>query len=154
MDELLQHLIKTSQPMAQETGYAEFGTHVLLVDDHNPNIIVTSTYLESFGYKFDVCENGLDALTEAKSNKYFAVLMDVRMPTMDGVEATTHIRNYERDTGRGHLPIIAMTAHYMASDRETCLRAGMDYYLTKPFNPEDLKVILDKLWTQRVLTDD
>ncbi len=74
--------------------------------------------------------------------KFDCLLMDVQMPVMDGLETTAAIRSMERDSGH-HLPIIAMTAHAMAGDRERCLAAGMDGYITKPINAKDVFATID-----------
>ena len=120
-------------------------TRVLLVDDHEANILIAGTYLEKFGYAYDVAPNGLEAISKAGSGDYFAALMDIQMPTMDGIEATRHIRNAEIMNDRPRLPIIAFTAHYLVADRERCMLAGMDEYLTKPFNPEHMEKLLRQL---------
>jgi CheY-like chemotaxis protein len=84
-----------------------------------------------------VAGNGKEAITTLASQEFDVVLMDVEMPEMDGLEATAVIRVKERRTGR-HLPIIAMTAHAMAGDRERCLEAGMDDYVSKPIRAQQL----------------
>ncbi len=115
---------------------------VLLVEDFEPNVLVASTFLENFGYRVDVAENGLEAFEKAKANEYVAALMDVQMPGLNGLDATKMIRAYEVKSGKSRLRIIGMTAHAMAGDKERCLAVGMDDYLAKPFNPEELKAKL------------
>lgn len=78
-----------------------------------------------------VVDNGAAAVAAARSHQFDAILMDVQMPVLSGLDATVAIRTHERTTG-GHVPIIAMTAHAMQGDREACLAAGMDAYLSKP----------------------
>lgn len=112
---------------------------VLLVDDYAPNALVVATYLEKFGYDFDIAENGIDAVSLAKQNRYVACLMDVQMHDMDGIEATMAIRDFETQEHKSHLPIIGITAHALSGDRERCLDAGMDEYVAKPFNPVELE---------------
>ncbi len=112
---------------------------LLLVDDFEPNAIITGRYLRIFGYVYDIAINGLEAVEKATTGEYAAVLMDIQMPELNGFDATRRIREHEAVAGRGHVPIIAMTAHVMAGDRERCLDAGMDDYLPKPFNALDLK---------------
>lgn len=75
---------------------------------------------------------------------YDIVLMDVQMPEMDGLEATQHIRQEEAEANKPHIPIIAMTAHALQSDRDRCLAAGMDDYVAKPVNPHELYTVLEK----------
>lgn len=115
---------------------------VLLVDDYAPNALVVATYLEKFGYDYDIAENGIDAVNMAKRNRYVACLMDVQMHDMDGIEATMAIRDFESQERKAHLPIIGITAHALSGDRERCLDAGMDEYVAKPFNPAELETRL------------
>jgi len=119
---------------------------LLLAEDNPINQKVAVTVLQKAGYSVDAVDNGLDALTKVKANQYNAVLMDVQMPVMDGFEATQQIREWEQERGT-HIPIIAMTAHAMQGDRERCLEAGMDDYITKPLQPKVLFSALDR-WTQ------
>lgn len=116
---------------------------VLLVEDYAPNVMVATTYLELFGYDWDVASDGFEAIDKCKSGDYVAVLMDVQMAGLDGLNATQMIRAYESANGKRHLPIIGVTAHALAGDRERCLAAGMDGYASKPFNPDDLKAMID-----------
>ena len=88
--------------------------------------------------------NGREALAALDRQPFDVVLMDVQMPEMDGFEATAAIRARERATG-GHIPIIAMTAHAMKGDRERCLAAGMDGYVSKPLRPQELFEVLERL---------
>lgn|GEM_PF-1862487 len=118
---------------------------VLLVDDYPPNVLVVATYLEKFGYDYDIADNGIAAIGLAKRNQYVACLMDVQMHDMDGIEATMAIRDFEAQARKPHLPIIGVTAHALSGDRERCLDAGMDEYVAKPFNPSDLETRLAAL---------
>ena len=115
---------------------------VLLVEDFEPNVLVASTFLEGFGYRVDIAKNGLEAFELAKNHKYMAALMDVQMPGLNGLDATKMIRAHEQQTGKPRLKIIGMTAHAMAGDKERCLAAGMDEYISKPFNPAELQAKL------------
>ena len=112
---------------------------VLLVEDYEPNVLVAQTFLEDFGYRVDVAVNGLEAFEKVKTGRYVAVLMDVQMHGLNGLDATRMIRVHEQQHGKSHIPIIGMTAHALAGDRERCLGVGMDDYIAKPFNPEELK---------------
>ena len=97
--------------------------------------------LHQLGYAVDVAINGQEALRALESNHYDVILMDCQMPVMDGLETTCQIRLKEQG-GAGHIPIIAMTANAMAGDRESCLAAGMDDYLSKPIQREQLELAL------------
>ena len=112
---------------------------VLLVEDYEPNILVAGAFLDEFGYRWDVARNGLEAIEKVRETAYAAVLMDVQMHGMNGLDATRHIRLWESQTGGRALRIVGMTAHALSGDRERCLGAGMDDYIAKPFHPEDLR---------------
>ncbi len=119
------------------------GPCILIVEDYAPNVMVASGFLEEFGYSFDVASNGIEAIDKINARPYAAVLMDVQMHGMNGLETTRMVREQERQNGSTvRLPIIGMTAHVLAGDRERCLGSGMDDYLSKPFNPEELKAKL------------
>jgi CheY-like chemotaxis protein len=90
--------------------------------------------------------NGSDVLHALESNTFDLILMDVQMPGMDGLQTTAAIREHEKATGR-HLPILAMTAHAMNRDREKCLAAGMDAYLSKPVKATELYDAIEELLT-------
>ena len=104
---------------------------ILLVEDNPINAQMARRMLEKHGHRIIVAANGLEALAEFERRRFDLVLMDVQMPEMDGLEATRRIRQRELAEG-GHVPIIAMTAHAMKGDRERCLEAGMDGYVSKP----------------------
>ncbi len=126
-----------------ESGFIPPGTRVLLAEDEKISRVLIETLLEQVGLSVSVVENGRQAVDEAFSGNYQAILMDIQMPVMDGLEATREIRNHERQHG-GHLPIIALTAHAMHGDREKCLQAGMDDYLPKPLNKDGLFEVLNR----------
>jgi CheY-like chemotaxis protein len=118
-----------------EARHAIQGARVLLVEDNEINQQVAMEILAGANIKVSLATNGQEAVTAVTENDYDAVLMDVQMPIMDGHEATRIIR---RDTRFRDLPIIAMTAHAMAGDRENSLAAGMNDHITKPIDPEEL----------------
>jgi two-component system, sensor histidine kinase and response regulator len=120
----------------------KFDLHVLLVEDNRTNQMVAQNYLESFGCMIDLAVNGQEAVEKHSQNQYDIILMDCSMPVMDGYDATREIRSRE-DEGN-HVPIIAMTAHAMEGDREKCMEAGMDDYLSKPVHKQNLNTILSK----------
>ncbi|MBK9926893.1 MAG: PAS domain S-box protein [Anaerolineales bacterium] len=124
----------------------KLGLRLLLAEDNTINQKLAMVLLQKAGYSVDAVGNGAQAFEKAKANQYSAILMDVQMPELDGLEATHLIREWEKDTGQ-HIPIIAMTAHAMAGDRERCLDAGMDDYVSKPLDPKVLFSALDR-WTQ------
>jgi PAS domain S-box-containing protein len=111
--------------------------HVLLAEDGRANQKLALALLSGWGHSVVLAQNGEQALAEVESQPFDLVLMDVQMPQMDGLEATRQIRQRERQTGR-HVPIIAMTARAMRGDRETCLSAGMDGYVSKPVRKREL----------------
>lgn len=120
---------------------------ILVVEDNPVNQLVVQRVLERAGHRVRVAENGLAAIEAAESEKFDAILMDVEMPELDGLEATRRIRENERDGAR--TPIIAMTAGALEGDKDSCLRAGMDAYLEKPFRPDQLQETLTEV-TQAV----
>jgi len=112
-------------------GTSSSPLHILLTEDNAVNQRVALRILEKAGHSVAIAENGKAALRMLDEQSFELILMDVQMPEMGGFEATALIREKEKRTGR-HIPIIAMTAHAMAGDRERCLSAGMDNYLSKP----------------------
>ena len=115
---------------------------VLVAEDNEVNQKVAARILEKLGYRVEVAEDGREAIEACARTRYDAVLMDGQMPGMDGFEATRRIRERERETGGPRLPILAMTASAMKGDRERCLEAGMDDYVSKPVTPEALDAVL------------
>jgi len=118
------------------------GLRVLLVDDNEVNLAVAEAMLESLGHQARVARNGLEAVVAYEEQMFDVVLMDCRMPEMDGFQATQEIRDLEKQLGRNQIPIIALTAHALQGDRERCLAAGMSDYLSKPFTKQQLDSIL------------
>jgi PAS domain S-box-containing protein len=114
---------------------------VLLVEDHVVNQKLALAFLQRWGHETEVAENGQIALEMVQSKDYDLVLMDMMMPVMDGLEATRRIR--ATLTGR-RLPIVAMTANAMQGDRERCIEAGMDDYISKPIKAAELQAMLDR----------
>lgn len=124
---------------------AKQGLHILLVEDHEPNILVAGTLLETLGHRYDVARNGAEAVEKAAAYTFDLIMMDVQMPAMNGFEATKTIRDNEKSRHTNRVPIIGVTAHALVGDKERCLDAGMDDYMSKPFNFEDLEDKLEQL---------
>jgi two-component system sensor histidine kinase/response regulator len=118
--------------------------HILLAEDNPINREVATRMLTKRGHKVTVAENGKEAVDKLESQSFDMILMDVQMPEMDGFEATGMIRQKEKRTG-GHIPIVAMTAHAMKGDRERCLAAGMDSYISKPISVDELLKVTEGL---------
>ncbi len=118
---------------------------VLLVEDQPANVLVATSLLEAMGYDCDVAETGIEALERlSKRQDYAVVLMDVQMPGMDGLEATRRVRALGSAAG-GDIAIVGMTAYALTGDRERCLDAGMDDYISKPFAAATLQAKLSEV---------
>jgi len=117
---------------------------ILLAEDNVINQKFTSKLLRKRGHTVTVASNGREAVSACQCQRFDAVLMDVQMPEMSGFEAVRHIRQMEAGTNV-HTPVIALTARAMKGDREKCLEAGMDAYVSKPFKPEELIDMLEEL---------
>jgi CheY-like chemotaxis protein len=135
---------RAAPPMAPAAGSTEVKPlRILLAEDNLVNQHVARMQLAKFGYEPDVVADGLAALDAAQKGKYDVVLMDCQMPELDGYAVTRRLRLWEagrRDAGEKFEPlhIIAMTANAMQGDREKCLEAGMDDYVSKPVRPQEL----------------
>jgi PAS domain S-box-containing protein len=121
---------------------------ILLAEDNRINQRVSQRFLEKRGHTVVLTESGAEALKAWRQQSFDLILMDVQMPEMDGFEATAMIRTEEK-SGTSHIPIIAMTAHAMVGDRERCLAAGMDDYVSKPINTTDLFAAIDRIMLER-----
>lgn len=111
---------------------------VLVVEDDKSNQIVFSTLLKNMGLDFDLAETGRQAVEAVRQRTYAIILMDIRMPELDGLEATKTIRSLGSVNGK-QIPIVAVTAQAMDGDKERCIWAGMSDYLSKPFTREELE---------------
>lgn len=118
------------------------GAKVLIAEDNKVNQLVTSKLLEKYGCKVIIANNGLEAFEMVKSHTIDIILMDCQMPIMDGYEATQKIKQLMKERKVHKAPIVALTAHAMAGDREACLSAGMDDYIAKPVHQQELERVL------------
>lgn len=118
------------------------GRSVLLADDNPVNLLVARKMLEQLGCRVAVAENGSQVLERLSADRFALILMDCQMPEVDGFEATARIRAQNGPSQR--IPIIALTALAMQGDRDRCLAAGMDDYLTKPMSRSDLLRVLER----------
>ena len=132
----------------QEARLPTAPLRVLLAEDNLVNQRLAMRLLEKRGHSVALAGNGQEALAAFESESFELILMDVQMPEMDGLEATLRIREKEKGTG-SHVPIVALTAHAMKGDREKCLAAGMDAYLTKPIRPPQLDELLENYAAKR-----
>jgi PAS domain S-box-containing protein len=128
-------------------------TNILLAEDDYINKTLAITLLKQAGLNVTAVETGLEVINELAQQKYDLILMDMQMPVMDGYDATAVIRDREKNS-TSHIPIVAMTAHAIKGDREKCLKAGMDDYLTKPINAADLYAIIERQLLFTVLIAD
>ncbi len=137
-----------SHEILRATG-AEAGRplKILLAEDSVTNQQLARAVLHKWGHSLSVVNNGVEAVRAFEQGPYDVILMDVQMPEMDGFQATSRIRALEQVQG-GHVPIVAMTAHAMKGDREECLLAGMDDYVTKPIRWPELRRVLDHVVSQ------
>ena len=117
---------------------------ILVVEDDAVNRLYIQALLARLGQQCDLAENGLEALQALEEQDYDLVLMDCRMPVMDGFEAVARIRDPASKVRNHRIPVVALTANAMTGDREVCLAAGMDDYLSKPFELQQLAEILDR----------
>ncbi|MFQ6038414.1 MAG: response regulator, partial [Candidatus Aminicenantales bacterium] len=118
--------------------------HILLAEDNLVNQKLAVRLLEKQGHSVSVVDNGQKVLSALRKKDFDLIFMDVQMPVMDGWDTTAAIREEEKKNGM-HIPIIAMTAHAMKGDRERCLKAGMDDYVSKPLKPQDLAEAIDRV---------
>ncbi len=144
------HSEKPSSPASDgRRTFATGGLHVLLAEDNAVNCALVSGILEKRGHTVVPAVNGLEALEFASSDVFDLIFMDLQMPELDGIEATRRIREMEQKKGGRHIPIVAMTAHAMTGDRQRCLDAGMDDYLSKPLDKAALLALLERVSMDR-----
>lgn len=138
-----------TEPSRDSGGVEANVPQILLVEDTLLNQKLATKFLEKLGCKVELAIHGREAVEKTQRRDYDLIFMDCHMPEMDGFEATRHIRSREVAEGRGkHVPIVALTAGAMLVERDACLAAGMDGFVTKPFSSKDLKDALDQ-WCRR-----
>jgi CheY-like chemotaxis protein len=119
----------------------QFPLRILLVEDNPMNQKLILLIMQKFGYKIDVANNGLEAIDTLQAETYDMILMDVQMPEMDGREATRTWRSSDGGATSPTVPIVALTAHVGQEERDACVAAGMDDYLSKPFGIDALATV-------------
>jgi CheY-like chemotaxis protein len=141
--------IAPERPLDDEAANQRYdGYELLIVEDNEINRIIAETLLSEMGFSIDTAENGLEGVKAFSSKRYDLILMDIRMPVLDGVEATQKIRQAEAEreasgaNAAPRVPIIAMTANAMHEDRELSREAGMDGHISKPININEMKSAL------------
>ena len=141
-------------PVPVNPGGLRAGGRILLAEDDPINTVMTMDMLENLGYRATIVENGADALKALAQEDFDCLLMDIQMPEMDGISATRAIRAAPALGEKSRIPIVALTAHALPGDRERFLAAGMDDYLAKPVEYDDLAGVLvramGKPWRQRL----
>ena len=156
---ITRHSLREAQPFSRGARGKE-ALHILLAEDNIVNQKMAVRMLEKRGHRTVVASNGREAIEKLKEELFDLVLMDIQMPEMDGLTATREIRKWKmenrnsEDSKGGHqdqvsnIPIIAITAHAMKGDREKCLEAGMDDYVTKPIKAEELFEVMEQVVSQ------
>lgn len=120
--------------------------HLLVAEDHEINRMIVEKWMQKRGWRVTLVNNGYEVLQALQHHRFDGILMDIQMPRMDGITATKLIREFEEQT-KEHIPIIALTAHAMEGDRDRFLNAGMDGYVTKPLNSEQLYAAIEGCMT-------
>ena len=135
---------RAGSPVHSPSGKEEGGSglHILVAEDNVLNQKVAARILEKEGHTVQVVSNGLEVLEALEKENFDLVLMDVQMPLMDGIETTLVIRNSKNSRFEPEIPIIALTAHAFKEDRERCLKAGMNAYISKPFKKRDIAALI------------
>ncbi len=130
------------QNTGSEIGISTEGLHILLAEDNMPNQKLTVRILKREGHSVEVANNGEEALEALKKQSFDLVLMDIQMPVMSGIEATRIIRNSKINGIDRNIPIIAVSAHAFEEHREMCMQSGMNGFITKPINREDIQILI------------
>jgi signal transduction histidine kinase/CheY-like chemotaxis protein len=136
--------LETPRAPANHRDGTEGAYRILVVEDNQVNLEVAQIMLTEAGHRVVGAKHGQEAVRIVSSEDFDAILMDIQMPIMDGIEATRHIRAHERDCGRRRVPIVALTAYASTTDRRRCSEAGMDGYVSKPFLSGELLGALEQ----------
>lgn len=132
----------SSNPLICSTKFSKESYRILLVEDEPINQQIIRSILEKFGHGVTIANNGYEAIDMLRRDRFNCILMDIQMPEMDGIETTRKIRNSKEMAMFSKIPIIALTAFAMTGDKEKCMQAGMNGYLSKPVNIDDLVRVL------------
>ena len=132
------------EPVVEHNNNGLRRLHVLLAEDNPVNSRLAVRLMEKLGHSVLAVVNGRAALEALDRDSFDVVLMDIQMPEMDGYRATAALREKEKETGM-HVPVVALTAHAMSTDREKCFEAGMDGYLSKPIDLKELRDTLNSI---------
>ncbi len=136
-----------AEPTGSEAKARQFNAHVLVAEDNPVNQEVAREYLSQLGCSADIVENGAGAVDAMSNGRYDLVLMDLQMPVMGGLKATECIRSWEQSQAQAATPIVAVSANAFEVDRDNCLAAGMNDYMSKPFDLQQLRKML-ACWVQ------
>uniref|UniRef100_UPI003A8ED1B2 response regulator n=1 Tax=Halarcobacter sp. TaxID=2321133 RepID=UPI003A8ED1B2 len=152
-DALQELLRKTKQVVKPSKDEIEkkYKANVLVAEDNEANQELISYILDSMNINYSIQDNGLKALKEYKDNSYDLVLMDINMPILDGIESFKAIRKYEEEKLLKQIPVVALTANAVKGDKERFLSLGMNDYLSKPINTDELKKVFDKYLKEDIL---
>jgi len=135
---------KKLEKIEDDDNSTHFDANVLVAEDNIINQKLIRHILEETGLKVDIANNGLEAFEKRRNNDFDLIFMDIQMPVMDGLEATSEILDYENDEEVKHVPIVALTANALKGDKERFLSAGMDEYISKPLETAELMAVLNK----------
>lgn len=153
LQDLLKKTNKCPKQKEKDSNEKQFDAKILVVEDNLTNQELMKYVLDYLGVDAVIKNNGLEALEEYKVNKYDLILTDINMPVMDGVEAFNQIRIYEKENNLSKVPIIAVTANAIKGDKEKFLELGLDGYISKPINSEELKnIFITFLGTKEVIS--
>ncbi|MFT7878757.1 MAG: ATP-binding protein [Sulfurimonas sp.] len=138
---------------AVEKQETYFDANVLVTEDNIINQKLITRILQEHGITVDIANNGLESFEKRRSGDYDLIFMDIQMPVMDGIEATHEILDFEEDEEEAHIPIVALTANALKGDRERFLAEGMDEYITKPIETDELLYILNKFLSHKAAAE-